>query len=342
MTDASNGSAPFQPLRKVLAICEDGDDDRGLIVAASELAARNGAALRLLSVIEPPADAHELVRGAGLNLDAILKRLANERKEVIGTLARDALSTQEPEIAVRIGKPFIEIVRDVVAEDVDMVVKIAEPLRGARRFLFASTDQHLLRKCPCSVWLRRPDSKTLPQQIVAAVDVDLEDAAEPQTLADLNLRVMDVAAQIAARDSASVLALHAWDAPGEGLVRTWSGGPDPSIAAEAYVTTVHSERTQSLRALVAQASQRAKQGGCAGPEAQPVLERGPARTVIPEQCEKLEPDVLVIGTVARTGLRGVIIGNSAEDVLNSIECSVVAVKPPGFVTPLDLEGYAAP
>ena len=194
MTGVDTAAQPFQPLRKVLAICNGTSEDTGLLAAAAALAARNGAVLRVLSVLEPPSDAHELVRGAGLDLDTILGRMADERRAAIEAHVRSADLRIAPEIAVHVGKSFIEIIRHVLAEGVDMVVKMAEPLRGAQWFLFASTDQHLLRKCPCSVWLRRPATKTVPQRVVAAVDVDLEDAAEPQTLAALNLAVMDVEA----------------------------------------------------------------------------------------------------------------------------------------------------
>ena len=40
---------------------------------------------------------------------------------------------------------------------------------------------------------------------------------------------------------------------------------------------------------------------------------------------------------ARIGIPGLIIGNTAESVLNQIECSVLAVKPPDLVTPVTLE-----
>jgi nucleotide-binding universal stress UspA family protein len=44
-----------------------------------------------------------------------------------------------------------------------------------------------------------------------------------------------------------------------------------------------------------------------------------------------------MGTVARTGISGFFIGNTAEDVLNQVNCSVMAVKPEGFVTPVKLD-----
>ena len=48
-------------------------------------------------------------------------------------------------------------------------------------------------------------------------------------------------------------------------------------------------------------------------------------------------DLLVMGTVSRTGVAGLIIGNTAEKVLNKVDCSVLTVKPEGFVTPEPFE-----
>ncbi len=41
-------------------------------------------------------------------------------------------------------------------------------------------------------------------------------------------------------------------------------------------------------------------------------------------------DLLVLGTVARSGLGGFFIGNTAEKILNRIQCSVLALKPSEF------------
>ena len=53
--------------------------------------------------------------------------------------------------------------------------------------------------------------------------------------------------------------------------------------------------------------------------------------------KRLDPDLVVMGTVARTGVPGFIMGNTAEMILNQIDCSVLAIKPSGFVTPVTLE-----
>ena len=62
--------------------------------------------------------------------------------------------------------------------------------------------------------------------------------------------------------------------------------------------------------------------------------RGEARDIIPEKVAELGVDILVMGSIARTGIPGFIIGNTAEDVLNRVECSVMIVKPPGYVSPV--------
>jgi nucleotide-binding universal stress UspA family protein len=52
---------------------------------------------------------------------------------------------------------------------------------------------------------------------------------------------------------------------------------------------------------------------------------------------KLQADIVVMGTVARTGISGLIIGNTAETILNQLTCSVLAVKPSGFKTPVTVD-----
>jgi nucleotide-binding universal stress UspA family protein len=43
-----------------------------------------------------------------------------------------------------------------------------------------------------------------------------------------------------------------------------------------------------------------------------------------------------MGTVARTGIEGLLIGNIAETILRRVDSSVLAVKPHGFETPVRL------
>jgi nucleotide-binding universal stress UspA family protein len=68
------------------------------------------------------------------------------------------------------------------------------------------------------------------------------------------------------------------------------------------------------------------------------LIKGQPRKEIPALAKRLGVDLVVMGTVARTGVPGLFIGNTAEAMLEQIDCSVLAVKPEGFKTPVSLEG----
>ena len=62
--------------------------------------------------------------------------------------------------------------------------------------------------------------------------------------------------------------------------------------------------------------------------------KGEAGRVIPEVAAKNEADLIVMGTLSRSGVAGFLIGTTAEKILHKVDCSVLAVKPEGFVTPV--------
>jgi universal stress protein E len=47
-------------------------------------------------------------------------------------------------------------------------------------------------------------------------------------------------------------------------------------------------------------------------------------------------DLIVMGTVGRSGIPGFFIGNTAEEVLQCARASILSVKPPGFQSPVTL------
>ena len=59
--------------------------------------------------------------------------------------------------------------------------------------------------------------------------------------------------------------------------------------------------------------------------------------MIPALAAANEIELIVMGTVSRTGIAGLLIGNTAEKVLRQVDCSVLTVKPEGFITPVKLD-----
>jgi universal stress protein E len=56
--------------------------------------------------------------------------------------------------------------------------------------------------------------------------------------------------------------------------------------------------------------------------------------VIPQLAEELDAELVVIGTIGRQGISAALIGNTAEHVIDKLNCDVLALKPAGFVSPL--------
>jgi nucleotide-binding universal stress UspA family protein len=314
---------------KILAVADVGETQIAL-QSALALAETHGAAAEVIACVEPPHDLAILSRLSGEDPDRLIEDAVElTRNQVRARL--DEIAPDHPlDLSVSVGKPYLEIIRHVARSGCDFVIKTAEPLAGMDRFLFASTDQHLLRKCPCPVWLQTPTASHRPRRILASVDLDISDAAEPETLAALNRRVVEAACLIAGGPEAEVIVLHAWDAIGEGMVWAFSGGSGARLTADRYVNEILEARHQAMGRFLEQVwadiSPR--------PRLIPRLARGTPEAVIHDQSRQVAADVVVMGTVARTGLSGVFIGNTAENIINSLECPILAVKPEGFESPL--------
>jgi nucleotide-binding universal stress UspA family protein len=51
-------------------------------------------------------------------------------------------------------------------------------------------------------------------------------------------------------------------------------------------------------------------------------------------AQQLNIDLIALGTVGRSGIKGVFLGNTAERILTTCDCSILAVKPDDFVSPI--------
>jgi universal stress protein E len=64
------------------------------------------------------------------------------------------------------------------------------------------------------------------------------------------------------------------------------------------------------------------------------LEKGKPKLIIPEFVNSNEIDVVVMGTIGRSGIPGFLIGNTSESVLQAINSSVITLKPADWISPI--------
>jgi len=321
----------MKQFKNILYISEPSVEQGSAVARAVTLSQSNQAQLTIIDVIPEQTAGISMPPGGPVSADLTAAMIA-ERREMLESLIAPYTELLDISIEILVGTKFLEAIRAVLQNNYDLVIKPAENPNWIER-MFGSDDMHLLRKCPCPVWLTRPNEKSNYGCILAAVDFNPDNLSDT-TEQSLNQQILDLSSSLALSDFASLHLVHVWDAPGEMTVRSWAYNPD-----EAGMSYVEGERSRHERAFNRLQDQLRDQ---IGKEAydhllpQFDLRRGAPSTVIPEMAKQLQADLVVMGTVARTGIAGLFIGNTAEAILEQLQCSVLAVKPLGFVSPIKL------
>jgi len=277
------------------------------------LAEKMNASLTFFTAIEIPEDTPylDLLVDEPQDLLRSLAASANdELGEWVGAAQAKGISAKA-EVAHGVG--WMEIIRLVERDQHDLVIAGARNLHGFDRFLLGSTAQKLLRNCPCPVWVVRPDHTINVSHILVASD-----------LRPVSEKALWAAVELAPRLGAKVHVVHAASFP---LERIWLS-PIHGAAREHYRRQVRADADAALKEQVARL-------GVAGArvEIEVIDGDGGADLAILRFIDQHQVDMLVMGTVARHGVPGVLVGNTAERMLHEAPCSLFAVKPDGFESP---------
>ncbi|MDJ0950901.1 MAG: universal stress protein [Alphaproteobacteria bacterium] len=317
----------MQRFKNILVLYDRKIGDEAALRRASALAERNQARLTVVEVVEKlPRDLLALLVQTAETERDLQERFIREREahleRLIASIRKKGIDVG---CAVLRGTPFLEVIRAVLHDKHDLVVAAADSWRGLRAITFGSTSMHLMRKCPCPVWVMKPRAGARFRRILAAVDPGLSPVAADAT----NLKIMQLASSLARTEQCDLDILSVWDFVGPDLDSIRS---ELSLEIrEQLVDRTRSAREEALERLV-------KQVDLNGVRNQVLLVRGDPAQAIPQAVQEKNVDLIVMGTVSRTGIAGFFIGNTAEEVLRQVDCSVLTVKPDGFVTPVTVEG----
>lgn len=223
------------------------------------------------------------------------------------------------------GTPFLEIIREVLRNEHDLVMIAAEGGGGLKEMLFGSTTMHLMRKCPCPVWVVKPDQPERYTRILAAVDPTPHDEVQNA----LNTEIMELATSLARWERSELIIIHAWSAYGESTLR-YGRASLPKREVDKIVRGTRDAHKRWLITLLGKHPLEDLQH-------QAYMLKGEAGRLIPALAKVKEVELIVMGTLSRTGAAGLLIGNTAEKVLRQVNCSVLTVKPEGFMTPVKLD-----
>jgi universal stress protein E len=306
----------MQPFRSILVDIDATARAQPALERAVRIARGCGARLKIVDVVSVPFEARSYLR-ADLEQD-----VANCRRQQLARIAH-GIAGVAVDSNVLLGEPARALIQEVLRSGHDLLVRShARDVVARGPKPFGAVDTQLFRKCPCPVWAVGPGPVPQYPKIVGAVHASPDDASEHE----MNVKIIELALFIADLERGSLVLLQAWRPFGEHGILSHTSDEEFS----AYVHAVERRSAESLTQL------KASFGGyLAGVQAD--LHRGEAEEVIPEFVVAQGIDLVVLGTVARTGIAGLLIGNTAERLLRKLPCSVLAVKPDGFVSPVRLE-----
>lgn len=301
--------------------------DRAALARAFRLARQHQAQLTIIDVIPEPSHSEVVAFGEGGKYE-LIARLQAARADRLRELIVELENGEHVSISQRVGRRYLETIKAAIAQGFDLVIKLAAKPAWLDR-VFSSDDMHLLRKCPCPVYLMHPDTPEKPR-VLAAIDLDPDD--EPDQRDTFNQRILDFAAATAAFEDAELHIAHAWESPVAGFAALWADMPDE--AEQRYSEGEYALRKDLMDATVSRLRQSVADETFEFLDPQSRLLQGRPEVRIPELAHQLDVSVVVMGTVARSGIPGLIIGNTAEDILQQLRCSILAIKPEGFESPV--------
>ena len=316
----------------ILLVIDERTDYTAALKRGVTLARNNQARLTVCAIVDS-ALSEMRMSVIAITAHEMLDIAVKERRDWLDSIVKSVAADGIPlDAKVLIGRPFIEIIRQVLRDDHDLVIKCAGVDQGVREILFSSTVMHLMRKCPCPVWVIKPTECKTYRRILAAVDQDPEEPVKDV----LNRQILEMCTSLALAEFGEAHIVHAWDVFGEDLLRSRSwdlseAGFDDMVQEEAGA------RRRWLEGIVNKYGIPADRNTADAPDLHFHVIKGKARQVVPELARELEVDLVVMGTLARTGISGLFMGNTAEDILAQLDCSVLTIKPPGFVSPVTLE-----
>ena len=311
--------------KNILVYSDGREEGRAVVERAVDLANLNLGRLSVVGVLEElPRDLRRLAAAVPLeDLQSIALQDLRERLERLVAPSQE----KAPRLGLEVfcGKPFIEIIRAVQRCHHDLVMVREENPARLGQMLFGSLSLHLMRKCPCPVWVLKPSREPRFRRILAAVDPDGSDVVRD----GVNRKVMELATSLALLEQSELHVVHAWEFEDCEVSRRWQARVSETQLQD-WVEQTREAHEQRYQELLARFDLEKLQHRVH-------LVRGEAGSVIPQLATEHLIDLIVMGTVARSGIDGYFMGNTAETVLQRVECSVLTAKPDGFVSPVRLE-----
>lgn len=302
--------------KNILVIVEPDNHPHEVVGRAGWLAELTGCDLHLVLC---DSDVGTLSAGIFVSNEArdLAQEIRTAQQELIDDIAQDVrdlgITVTTDVLEERpIADGIIELAREM---DPLYIMKGTEYHSTAERAIFVDTDWQLIRTCPSPLWLVKPHAMKEKPLIVAAVD-PVHSHDKP---ANLDQLIVDGAKAISGPADGEVHLLHTYQriaGIGREATKTFKPIKLPIDELSKKIQAEHREQLDALAAANDIDAEHTHQLP------------GSTKDLLPTFARTHGADVVVMGALARWGLRRMIIGSTAEKVLDHLPCDILIVRLP--------------
>ncbi|MBS0377502.1 MAG: universal stress protein [Proteobacteria bacterium] len=240
------------------------------------------------------------------------KRAPHRLESLAGLLRRKGVTTTT---RVDWDYPAHEaVIRATMSWAADLVIVDCYRTQHRAPWLLRFTDWELLRNCPVPVLLLKNRRLYARRPVLAAVD-PLHAFAKP---AKLDGEILSYASAAAAALRSPLHAVSAYNPLLTGMTPAELIAPGGIKRAQAAAAD-RARRSAEPELEQHGITQRRRH----------IVDHAPA-AAIQQTAAEIDAQMVVMGAISRTGLKRLLVGNTAERALDLLECDVLVVKPPGF------------
>tara|TARA_B110000908_G_C10174990_1_gene412796 strand:- start:36 stop:986 length:951 start_codon:yes stop_codon:yes gene_type:complete len=308
----------MEQYKNILAVIDPSTENQKALKRAIELAAKTQSSITaFLSIFDfsyemttmLSSDEREVMR------QSVIEDRQQWLNDIIDDLPHHGININHK--VVWHNRPFEAIIERIISKKHDIMIKGTHQHDKFKSVIFTPTDWHLLRKCPCPVLLVKEHSWPENGNILAALNIG-SDESEHQSL---NNKITDTANSFAELLNGRV-----------NLVNSYPGTPVniaieiPEFDSSQYNDSMLKHHQQAML-------EHAQRFGIATDNT--FVNEGLPEIVIERVSNELDAELVILGTIGRTGISAALIGNTAEHVIDRLNCDVLAIKPAGYRSPFE-------
>ncbi|MGR3175905.1 MAG: universal stress protein [Candidatus Scalindua sp.] len=210
---------------------------------------------------------------------------------------------------VKFGKPFLEIIQVAKEKKVDLLAIGTHGRAGMDRIILGSVAERIVRKARCPVMIIRGRKYVGFKRIIVPVD-----------LSDCSRIALEYAVATARAHKSKLTILHVYEGS---YVEPYIKAANSEEEADGIIKEIELVNETKYDEFL-------KTVDLSGVEYEKLLKKGIPEFDIVEIAKEQQANLIVMGTHGRSGIRHILIGSTAEEVIRTVHCDTIIVKPEKF------------